>query len=468
MLFAYLFNKEPDKSKNINYIFTKSLDYGSYTTPSSNLVDHGEYYESHKGKKLYAHKMPGMLPIFAPLYSVFGWNWGLTVLVVLQFITDALCCVLLGLIAQKLFKSNVAFYSAFYVYAFSTIVSIGSHHAVSELFCTSFLIISVYFCLSNQRGNWLLSGLFAAWSIFFRPTSILLLAFLPLLWLMHNNKGLNIKQLGLKNLLWFLLPFTVAETAWIIRNEITLKRFIPHDICVENAAPARTLSLFEFVKAFGGDLQGWNDDSPVNWFDPDIIKDSVELERTALIFFPSYVWESGITLEDLKKLRRKYLQYNDKTPTEEEIAIHSSEFDQMTQVLIEKFKAGAPFHYYIVAPLRVVNTLVFIKRPYGFSFSHSGILVKALRLWHFLCYYIALLLFFAGAVWVGMSNKSTLILALLVVTHILLYGFIFRYSENRYLVPVYPFAILVGTAFLCKISEALKPWLNKGKLANDA
>src|SRR4051812_1657087 len=96
ILFAFLFNRS-NPQNNINYIFEYSRDYRSYIDPGVNLVDHGEYFELESGKKLYAHKMPGMLPIFAPLYLALGFKQALTMLIIIQFLLDCLCCVLLGI-----------------------------------------------------------------------------------------------------------------------------------------------------------------------------------------------------------------------------------------------------------------------------------------------------------------------------------------------------------------------------------
>src|SRR5688572_25657990 len=108
VVFAFAFYKNQPSGKVYNFIFSESNDYGSYTLPSQNLVDHGAYYEVDRdGKKLYAHKMPGMVPIYAPLYMLLGTKGALTVLVVLEFLADVISVCLLAYIVQFIFSRTV-------------------------------------------------------------------------------------------------------------------------------------------------------------------------------------------------------------------------------------------------------------------------------------------------------------------------------------------------------------------------
>lgn len=99
-----------------------------------------------------------------------------------------------------------------------------------------------------------------------------------------------------------------------------------------------------------------------------------------------------------------------------------------------------------ISPLRNLKTFLFIKRPYGFSFRNNGFLEKSIRMWHFACYYFVLIFFIMNLLFIYLiKNKMTLNILLLCVMHIFLYGFIFRYSENRYLVPIYPYFVILAT-----------------------
>jgi hypothetical protein len=463
ILFAFLFNRS-DSNNNINYIFEYSRDYRSYVEPSMNFVDRGGYFELDHGNKLYAHKMPGMLPIFAPLYLIFGFKYGITFLVVIQFLIDSLCCVLVGIICFKLFKSELAFLIGFLLYSFSTIVSVSCHFAVSELLCTSFGVVALYFTVSeSQKRNWLLSGLFAAWSVFFRPTAILLILFLPMVnWLMNQDSLKNKPKQFLKMTVIFCLPFLVFESVWIVRNFKVTQKFVPADMVLENFGTPAMKSLFSLVIAYGGDLQSWNPESEMRWFNNIPGSPDYDERYASTNPFPKYAIESGLSLGILKELRGKYSLYNSDSLSDHEKNALAGKMQEMCYGLISSFKSKAPFMYYVVAPLRTLKTFIFIQRPYGFSFTKSGLLEHIVRAWHFFIYYLVLIAFFAGIyVSVKNRNRSVLFLVFLVVGHMLLYGFILRYSENRYLVPMHPFMVIVSVTFFISVISQYFPILTQ-------
>jgi hypothetical protein len=448
LLFAYFFNKDAPKNNNVNYIFAFSKDYHSYIDPAINLFEKGEYFEEDKGHKLYAHKMPGMTPIFFPLYSVFGFEWALTILVLLQYLFDALCCVIIGLMAFHIFKSRRAFYIAFFLYSFSFIVSVTSHFAISELFCTNFSILSIYFALvRKEKWHYLISGFFAAWSIFFRPSSVLLLLFIPLIMSINDENKISLKQLLKQKwlLVLFFLPFVFFESIWIARNYKVMHRFIPSEMSAENFGSPGMRSIFAMLRDMGCDLQSWNPDSEMRWFNRPATID-YDSTFSATYPFPDYVTQAGVQKKDMLKLRALYYKNGDPSISSQQLLMVESAIDSLCKKTSKQFKEGAPFAYRIIAPLRVVKTLVFIKRPYGFSFISNGAVVKLIRAWHFVNYYVALVFFIIGFFWIyTKKNKYAFVITLFVISHILLYGFILRLSENRYLVPIYPYMILMAT-----------------------
>lgn len=431
----------------------------SYIEPAVNLVDHGTCYELYGGKVLFAHKMPGMVPVFAPLYYFFGYNGALAALVVIQFLLDAVCCVLLGLISLRLFKRVSVFRFVFYGYALSSIVSVSTHYAVSELFCTSFSIVGVYFLTTtndNRKINYFLAGLFFTWAVFFRPTALLLFLisgtyFLILLLKKESRKG------AIVSLLYLALPFIVFESLWIARNEILLKRFVPAEISYENYGTPALLSLYKLVQATGGDHQAWNTDSELKWFlplEPGTREEQIFADSNP---FPAYLIEAGIDLSRLKEIRSEYLATTDSSRSKEEIDQMSAQLDRHVKAVISDFRHKAPFAYYVKAPLRSLSIFLFIKRPYGFNFPQNGIIEKLVRLWHFIWYYVVLVafilsLFFRPRALPGVGAR---VVGIYPLVHILLIGFILHFTENRYLVPAYPFMIILGAAAIDKFLERL-------------
>jgi len=460
LFFAFVFSFNKDhKDRNINYIFHYTSDYKSYIMPAVNLIDLGTMYEGEgqPEKKLYAHKMPGLVPIFAPLYYFFGFSWGISFFVIIQFSIDALCCVLLGKIALRIFNDKHAFYIAFFLYAFSSIVSVSTHFAVSELFCTSFCILTVYFILfGKNKRNLLLAGLFATWAIFLRPMSILLLFCLPLFLALDQDQKFSFKQL-FKNrvsVLLVLLPFTIFESLWIARNFKVMKAFVPAETVMQTFGTPGMKAIFSMLLDMGGDLQSWNPDSEMLWFCSYPGAQLYNKEYADSNPFQPNLAKAGIQLQELRFLRSMYGMYCDSAVPQATKQQLESGIILVSKSISIRFKTNAPFYHHVVAPLRTLKTLVFIKRPYGFVFATNGLLEKGIRRWHFICYYLPLILFFPVFFRaVRKKNNQILIVAFFVFLHVFAYGFILRLSENRYLVPVYPFLILGAVATIIYINQ---------------
>lgn len=459
MLFSISFNKGVGKEETNNYIFVNSKDFNSYVDPAINFIETGTCFELMANKKLYAHKMPGMVPILAPLYFLFGYSWSLTFLVILQFIADVIACVMLASITFKLTKNRAMTWVSFSIFTLSTIVSVSSHYAVSELFCTCFSIYSFYFVIFSYKNNgYWTGGLFAAWAIFFRPTAILLLIVIPLLLLGLKKQNYFIHGIQLKKaVIIFLTPFIFFESCWIIRNYVLMERFIPAEISQENFGDPAFKSLISLIQSIGGDNQSWNPDSEMRWFNtPGTINyDSNFAESNP---FPNYALSNGMPLDSLLNLRSKYYRYTFNTQNFN-IQIEDSIVRQSNRLILS-FKKQAPLYYYFISPLRIVKTFLFIKRPYGFSFKVNGVLEKSIRFWHYAFYQIILWLSIISFVFVRkMGNLKVLVL--FVISHVFIYGIILRLSENRYIVPIYPFMSILASFAIIQLFTKFQ---NKFKL----
>lgn len=430
-----------ESSSCIHNVFTYSKDFDSYITPSVNLVEKGEYFESSLSGKLYAHKMPGMAVVFAPLYYLFGFENGLVILVVIQLLAEALSVVMLAKIFESLNKSRSGFYVVFIFYALSCYVSVYTHYATSESLCTSLLVAGFYFLLvSNHRFKWWLAGFFLCWSVFFRPLSALSFPFaFYFLICISKNEGRPGKIFS--RTMALLAFFVFAETAWIARNYAWSNRFVPLELSYENFGNPPMRSLIRFVQAIGGDCQSWNPDSEMRWFGKPGT-DYYDRGFSASNPFPAYLKDAGVTLEKLTELRNLYWSYNDTIHTTEAKLLESgivNKADSFTQ----RVRSQLPLQYYIVSPLKLTAKLVFIKRPYGFTSDTNNFYTFIVRYYYFGLYYITVLLFIFS--FFIKKNKEMLVMLVYVLTHIFVYSMLLRLTENRYLITIWPFFVLIAS-----------------------
>lgn len=466
LFFVYSFNKNYPKDKLINYIFAESKDFHSYIDPVQNLVDFGEYYEDAYSEKLYAHKMPGMLPVFAPLYYLFGTKTAFTLLVILQLMADSFATVLVSLIALRIFNKKRIFYFTFALYALSTYVSVFTHYAMSESLCAFFLVLTLYFfqlSLLNEtktKRYLVYTGLFAAWTVFFRPSYVILLIGLPIILFLLNGKPYfrNFKSFIFKCII-FISPFLIVESAWIIRNEITLHRFIPTDISLEKFGTPKLRAMFSFVKAFGGDLQSWNPKSEMRWFAPKSDKYSYDssFANASDAPFPNYLFTEKFTIDTLKILRKKY-DYSS-NPDLSNIEKHETEAEviRLCKKYEEEFKTEKSIFYHFVAPLRTMIQLVFIKQTYSLPLIKNNIVEKVARILFLGTYYLILLSSFLSFLYLCLSKqtKQTMFYWIFIL-HVFLIGFLLRLTENRYLVPVYPIVCIYSAFAFNVLIEKLR------------
>jgi hypothetical protein len=230
-----------------------------------------------------------------------------------------------------------------------------------------------------------------------------------------------------------------------MRNYSVFHRFVPAELSYENFGNPPMKSVFSLLQAMGGDLQSWNENSEMRWFNG---PGSVDYDSNfvASYPFPNYLATCGISETQMRFLRTQYLRFENTTLPQHQRDAAGRNTLLIAQCYKNAIKRMAPFQYYIVSPLKTTAQLIFIKRPHGFSFVTNGLAQKLIRLWHFISYYFGILAFLLGVFFYTRNTKLPQVNALivLIIGHIALYGFVLRYTENRYVVPMYPFMMAVG------------------------
>jgi len=95
ILIALLYYQNWPKDSIVNYLFIVSGDTDGYYDPIESFVQSGDYSSF--------CRMPGLLPIYAPLYYLFGAMWGKTLVIILQFIVSTISVYLLAQTAAYVF-----------------------------------------------------------------------------------------------------------------------------------------------------------------------------------------------------------------------------------------------------------------------------------------------------------------------------------------------------------------------------
>jgi hypothetical protein len=452
-LFAFLqYGYLKNEPNNLNSFFYNGKDYTSYINPVINLVDNGTYYEQSDGKKLYAHKAPGMLPIFGIVYGLLGsekLSLALNLLVFIQLLMECLAACLLVAMANNLFGNNRINWLVVILNGMCAYVSFYTHQTTSEALTTCFIIFAFYFFeryYSLKGMKYLFfSGVFIAWAIFFRPISGVI--FIPFLILIFTeDKSLFFTHFLKKIKLSVILVFTflLFDGIWVVRNYNTLNRIIPFDICLENFAKPQFRSILALITSWGGNNQAWIDKSEASWFfATDYNKPSSEIELEQY-HFPKHV----IALIGVKKLEE--LRYLHNTSYTKADSLNYLKFEKeivsKCATYITEYKSKHSIRYYFTSGFRCLKTLLFPKQTFSLSYTANTIAQKLIRVFFYLEYYFVLLLFIAS-LFIFFKSKDKFVLAMIatILAVVFVYTFLYKQTENRYLITVFPLMTVLAS-----------------------
>jgi hypothetical protein len=430
-------------------LFISSGDTGGYYQPIEAFVN-GAGYTS-------ICRMPGLLPIYGPLYFLFG-TLGKVPVIFLQFILGVISTYLLAISAKNIFGSLQVFYFTFFLYGLSSFVSIWDHYGYSDSFSTSFLIISFYFFtrfVNSKRAAMLLaSGFFMAWSVFLRPVNLIVIPCYFVL-LLINCKG-NIRSL-IKNALRVVAPCLILIACWgfytyrVHGKPILLQA--PFSECYGNVLSPDHLAIRALIIALGGDFQEWSQGSRSQWF----FSNKINYKQSNP--FTKYNFTSQYNFDSILNLRNKYHFLHDKNDlSEEEKKLLEADLVTTANRYHASYKSENTFRYYILNRLILVRKFIFPGRLDNLPFPKFA----DMSLYHKLIKfgYLILLNFisFGGICGLILGFFKKNYYGIIPLTFILLFTCILGFIEQRYLVPAYPFLCIYCSWFIAFLHSK---WRNR-------
>lgn len=444
-------------------ISVKSNDHKDYVSPIEQLIDKGEYIYTSGPKTLYAFRMPGLLPVYGPLYFIFGSAWAADLMVFLNVVFDALTVVLVGLISMKLFKDERYFYWAFGFYLSSGFVTVFNNYVGTESLSTFAITACLYLYLHYRNNNrfvtLFLSGLFLTWAVFLRPANVVfigvfLFSFIGVFFIRQSFA--ERVSFFLKTSLVFFIPFILCEGAWIIRNYVTTKKIIPLVSLKDDYAP-QEIALFSLVITWGDDIQKWNPDSWVKWFLPPDDKSYDKLYSQANPF-DERIFNKDYNLDSLKSLRAIYWQSSDASAGKELQEKSTRLFVEKAGLYEASFKATAPISYRISSKLKQTKKYLLVRQVYGSPFSKTNLFCKLNKAYLLLIYYLIILGGILGMIMTVMNThyrKTVAVVLSMALMHTLFHVYL-GYIENRYLSNVFPIYTVFATYVFVRLYSKIK------------
>ncbi len=445
IFFVYKVSIEDRPSPNIYFTDTFANEWGdsySYIEPIESFISNGIY----TGPMYADYRMPGYVFPYYFLRLLFDVTTALNILVVLQLVLGAISVYMLAMLALNILNRKEAFFIVFFLYAINTFVSLFDSAIMSESFCTSSLIFSVYFLLKDgkKKVNLFYAGLFLTWCIFLKPVMVLLLVIYGLYVLI--DKFEEKISLNWAATICFSSVFLVFESAWIIRNLTVHNKFIP--LTTSKYYPGTDESylgpLFEFMNSYGGSVVWWDPNADVTFFKPITFK----LDSKPEIKLPENIYTADFNNDSLLEVRNLISIVNDTT-------LDISERKRSELLAMAKLKKysksieeNKPFMYFVSSRFKVLKNYFFHSgTPTLFTKSSSNLSVcfLGIKVFYSLLYVFVAAGGFIATIYLILKSKSNLKSFIIAITGLyiaLVFPFLFKMDEYRYFVPGYPFFML--------------------------
>lgn len=436
--------------------FVEGNDTGGYFLPMESFLA-GNGYDS-------LCRMPGLLPIYAPLRWLLDEPGAKFVFVILQLFAGILAVYLMARIAKRFF-GNIAYLLSLVIGAASTFVGIWDHFGLSDSFSIYFLVFSVYFALTyegsagspeNRKRNLLLlllSSLFFTWSVFIRPVHLVAGPGLALI-LLHRHWGRVFAFLK-AGFLYAIIPM-VFTGLWTWRNYGLTGRFIPLQDSISNchqSYPLHYVHLRDYIIRLGGDYQRTTKGGEMHWFQTD-----TSLQAPPPFAPRQYCKACGES--EMRELKRFYWLSENEGLAKGDRENAQNELMEKADFCREQYKNEKPVNYYVINPLLLTRKFILPDRLDNLPFRARNEM-NSLQFGLKSGYYLLLLLVnAAGILYIirsVFSRRSHALLALAVIplAFVIILSSWLGFIEQRYLSVTYPFFLLFATAWFKRENRAI-------------
>lgn len=418
-------------------------DTDGYFTPLESAVQ-GTGYDS-------PCRMPGLLPIYYPLRWFLEPNAAQVAIVIFQLMFGAVASFLLAKTAFNFSASTRVFRSVFFIYACSSFVSIWDHAAISDSLSVNLLVTSFFFLsefhLKKKTSALLWTGLFLAWSIFFRPAHLLVFpAYAILVFASYGINWIGLKKTIVASFL-FTIPFLFFDALWINHNFNRFDRFVwlqdDDQLCFGSLAPYH-IAVRDMIIQRGGDFKEWSVNTELAWI--------MDGDSTSSYTFQEHYFTSSFPLDSFVVLKENY------TVAANRQLDMKSRLDAQQRViaLAEKmkleYKSEAIFRYYVVNRSKQIGRFIFSGNVDNLPFpakKNMTVMEFGVKAFYTLLLHLIVLLFImASILFIIKKNWIALSITAFPWIVILLLGGVLGYAEQRYLTPAYPFMVCATSILL--------------------
>jgi hypothetical protein len=391
LYFIFIYNNTAP-AKHFYGCFVEAVDHDEYIRPIDNYIDKGTYSLDGTSEP-YAGRLPGFVFPYILFRALFDQNAALILLGIFILTLSILSSYTISLLMFQLTGKKWAFICAFLAMNFIPFYwyfDWSLHVNSLGVSCLVFFLYYIYnFFETNKTKSLIYAGFFIAWLALLRGFCLIwiFVAFIYLLYFHIRNKN-SAKKIILSSFL-FLMPFMVFETAWTIRNYISLHDFIPLQTSFVPGSKSKNpeyntgmvtknsmMSVRKLIFAWGGDNTWYFPNADMAWFvkERDPIIDNFE--------FDDKIFCEGLTQDSLAKLKSSIIYSF--------AAIHDKKTQDSIETVIEttaeryyaNFLQHNKSYFYFRAPFKRLKHYLF-RNPTqnwpGPSFSSGNILQQPFK-----------------------------------------------------------------------------------------
>ena len=438
------------KASGLFFIF--SVDTPGYVNPWKNVLRVGIYSED--GVHPTANRMPYPgLPFFLVYLLVRDDVIAYNVVATLQILLGTIAILFMANLSYKVCldigqSKKIALISGIIYIILATLLLANlflDGTIISDGPATSFLALFIfhyyeYLSTTQKRHLSLIwSSIFLALTCLWRPYYVLLYP-VVILFEIYKSKSILIKSL-LTKILVLIIPISLIDLPWIVRNFITFRRFIPTQSDLSAGTCDRVcVARRNFAKIAGGILHNYpGSNSMVCYFE------NIDYSR-CLFRFPSYMLGEKLNIKEIEKVKYLYIRYkqNPNIPSLEDSVVNAF------YNLVSYYRQDHPYLYWLYP--RLISLKMFFIHGHAMYTSYQESVKKVgkipyltFRIIQGSIYWIGLVIGFIGLIFLVRKKRETYMLLLIPVYLTLLFPIYAITHEARYFYAAHPI-LLVGAS----------------------
>ena len=437
-------------------------DTFSYLDPVENLLRHGTYAQDLARPDTYAGRLPGYGLVYGMLRLLLAPGAAADVLVLLQVVLGLLALYCLARLAQRATQNPQAFHWTALLFALNAYTPAFDVRILTESFATSALIIGLYTLVKGREreaaGLFLGAGGWLGWAVFLRPFLAPLLVLLALSTVFALSKrGSWRRAVGRGALL--LLPFLVADGAWLARNWPWYHRLVPlqsNSWAGYRTAPALT-EASQFAGIIGDEPTWWEPTNDLAW-----LYQPGPARRNPFIDQPRKLAPPPDTADSRNKVRLLLGMAQDSTRPAPQRQWAARRAGQALTRYAAAYQRRRPWQARVVVPLALAYRLTLAhpadylyRQPYAELSRAQQLLKIGVHLEYLALVGLGLL----GLVCSGWPRSWAAGLVKLVPLYllVLLCG-ILHQVEFRYFAVAYPFVLVGAVGLMLQIQKWVRVW----------